>query len=160
MINGKQCTIGWYVDDNKISHIDPAVVTIIIEKIEEKFGKMTVTRGKVHTFLGMKITLHKDKTVMIEMKEYVKEAIEDFGEDISKHVATPAKKDLFKIDEKSPKLDKNKADHFHRIMAKLLYVSKRGCIDIQLAIAFLCTRVLCCTNQDWDKLKLVMQFLI
>jgi Reverse transcriptase (RNA-dependent DNA polymerase) len=105
MINGKQCTIGLYVDDNKISHVDSDVVTSIIKKIEEKFGKMTVTRGKVHTFIGMKTTLHKDKTVMIKMKEYVKEAIEDFGEDVSKHAATPARKDLFKIDEKSPKLD-------------------------------------------------------
>ena len=160
MINGKQCTIGWYVDDNKISHVDPDVVTSIIEKIEEKFGKMTVTRGKVHTFLGMKITLQKDKTVMIvEMKEYIKDAIEDFAQDVSKHVATPAKKDLFEIDEKSPKLDKDEADHFHRIVVKLLYVSKRGRVDIQLAIAFLCTRVSCCSYQDWDKLKRVMQFL-
>ena len=42
-INGKQCTIAWYVDDNKISHVDPDVVTSIIEKIEERFDKMTVT---------------------------------------------------------------------------------------------------------------------
>jgi hypothetical protein len=81
--------------------------------------------------------------VKIDMEEYVKEAIEDFGEDVSKNVATPAKKDLFEIDEQSPKLDKKGADHFHSIVAKLLYISKRGRIDIQLAIAFLCTRVSC-----------------
>jgi hypothetical protein len=33
-IEGKQCTIGWYVDDTKISHVSPAVVTSIIEKLE------------------------------------------------------------------------------------------------------------------------------
>ena len=27
MINGKQCTIVWYVDDNKLSHVDPNIVT-------------------------------------------------------------------------------------------------------------------------------------
>jgi len=43
MIHGKQCTIVWYVNDNKISHVDPAVVSRIIEAIESKFGKMTVT---------------------------------------------------------------------------------------------------------------------
>ena len=42
MINGKQCTIAWYVDNNKISHINPAVVTAVIEHIESKFGKLTV----------------------------------------------------------------------------------------------------------------------
>jgi hypothetical protein len=43
LINGKQCTVAWYVDDNKISHVDSNVVTGIIEKIESRFGKMTVT---------------------------------------------------------------------------------------------------------------------
>ena len=30
-INDKQCTIVWYVDDNKVSHVDPEVVTEVIE---------------------------------------------------------------------------------------------------------------------------------
>jgi hypothetical protein len=45
-INSKQCTIAWYVDKNKISHMDKRAVTGVIEKIEERSGKMTVTRGK------------------------------------------------------------------------------------------------------------------
>ena len=132
----KQCTIGWYVDDNKISHMDARVVTAIIERIEEKFGKMTVTRGKVHTFLGMDLTFQDDGTVRIGMKEYIKESMEEFGEDVSKHASTPAKKDLFEIDERSPKLKNDKAELFHSITAKLMYVSHRGRIDAQLAIAF------------------------
>ena len=38
IINGKQCTVAWYVDDNKISHVDEKVVTTILDKIEERFG--------------------------------------------------------------------------------------------------------------------------
>ena len=34
MIDSKQCTIVWYVDDNKISHVNPNVVTNVIQKIE------------------------------------------------------------------------------------------------------------------------------
>ena len=49
-IGGKQCTIGWYVDDTKISHVDPAVVTEVIDKLESKFGKMSVVRGDEHVF--------------------------------------------------------------------------------------------------------------
>ena len=30
IIYGKECTICWYVDDNKVSHIDPKVNTMII----------------------------------------------------------------------------------------------------------------------------------
>ena len=54
IIDGNQCTICWYVNDNKISHIDSKVVQIIKE-IEDDFGKMTVKRGKKHTFVGMDI---------------------------------------------------------------------------------------------------------
>jgi hypothetical protein len=67
-IKGKQCTIAWYVDHNIILHVDDTVVTDIIEKIEVKFGIMTVTRGKHHVFLGMDITFNdNDGTVTILM---------------------------------------------------------------------------------------------
>jgi len=99
---GKQCTIAWYVDDNKISHVDGTVVTDIIEKNEAKFGKMTVTRGKHHVFLGMDINFNdNDGTVTILMKEYLKEVIANSGMDASKVALTPAKKDLFTVDDVS-----------------------------------------------------------
>jgi hypothetical protein len=47
-VDSKQCTINLYVDSK--------VVTGVVEKIEERFRKMTVTRGKKHVFLGMDIT--------------------------------------------------------------------------------------------------------
>lgn len=40
MIKGKQFTVTWYVDNTKISLENPEVVTIIINKLEERFGKM------------------------------------------------------------------------------------------------------------------------
>jgi hypothetical protein len=72
---------------------------------------------------------------------------------------TPAKSDLFDIKEDSPALPPQKRDTFHRVVAKLLYVLKRGLLDIQLATAFLCTRVSCSTAQDWEKLKRVLMYL-
>ena len=149
-IKEKQCTVAWYVDDNKISHVDDTVVTDIIEKIEVKFGNMTVTRGKHHVFLGMDITFNDDDgTVTILMKEYLKEAIVDSGMDASKVAPTPAKKDLFTVDDGSEQHDKRQGEIFRSIVAKLLYVAKRARTDAQLAIAFLCTRVSCSTEQDW-----------
>jgi hypothetical protein len=100
-INNKQCTIVWYVDDTKISHEDNNVISYVIEKIKTNFGKMTVTRGKEHVFLGMNITFHENGTVSIKMKEYIKEAIADFREDITRSETTPAKKNIFEIDEES-----------------------------------------------------------
>ena len=52
-IKGSQCTIVWYVDDNKISHKDQTVVNDIVQRIETKFGTMTKTQGDDHEFLGM-----------------------------------------------------------------------------------------------------------
>jgi hypothetical protein len=161
LINGKQCTIAWYVDDNKILHLDERVVTNVVGRIEERFGKMTITRGNEHVFLGMNITFHENGTVGVKMKEYIKEAIADFGEDITRPATTLAKKNLFEIDvdKSNGQLSVKDAEIFHSVVAKLLYVSKRSRLDIQLAIAFLCTRVSCSTKQDWLKLKRVLEYL-
>ena len=127
-IKGKQCTVAWYVDDNKISRVDDTVVTDIIEKIEAKFGKMTVTRGKRHVFLGMDITFNDNNgTVTILIKEYLKEAIADSGMDASKVAPTPAKKDLFTVDDGSEQLDKQQGEiSQHLRFQKSLYQRSIG----------------------------------
>jgi len=74
-INGKQCTIIWHVDDLKVSHSDPAVVTNVIEMFQSEFGKevpLTITRGKVHEYLGMKINFSAPGKVQFTMEEYIK----------------------------------------------------------------------------------------
>ena len=158
-INGKQCTIAWYVDDTKISHVDPDVVTDIVNKLEERFDKMTVTRGREHVFLGMKIRYTEERTAIITMKDYLKEAITGSGLDITKTASTPANGNLFKIDDKSPLLDSGRAEIFHSVVAKLLYVALRARVDILLPIAFLCTRVSKSTLQDEAKLKRVLEYI-
>ena len=159
ILDRKQYTIAWYVYDNKISHIDPKVVTSIIEKIEERFGKMTVTHGKEHIFLGMKITYHKNGTAEIDTSEYIKESIEDFPEHVNKTAVSPATRDLFEINTKSLRLDNERDKIFHSIVAKLLFVLHRGRQDVHLPIAFLCTRVSPSTKQDWKKLRRVLEYL-
>jgi Reverse transcriptase (RNA-dependent DNA polymerase) len=75
-IDGSQCTIVWYVDDTKISHASPSVVTRIISLLEQHFEKMTVTRGPKHEFLGMHIHYLGDGSVTIHMPSYIQDAIE------------------------------------------------------------------------------------
>ena len=65
IINGKQCTIVWYVDDNKISREDPAVVDSIIQELTTHFGELSITRGIEYTFLGMNIKIRDDKKIEI-----------------------------------------------------------------------------------------------
>ena len=72
VINGKQFTIVWYVGDNKISHEDPDVVSNIIGKLEGHSGKFTVTHGKEHEYLGMKIKFIEGGKVAINMTKQIK----------------------------------------------------------------------------------------
>jgi hypothetical protein len=159
VIEGKQCTVAWYVDDMKISHINPDVVTDIINQLEKVFDKMTVTRGKEHMFLGMKIIYTEQRTAIITMKQYLEEAISESRMNITKKVATPARKHLFDVDEESPLLNKDEAEVFHSVVAKLLYVSLRARMDLLLAIGLLCTRVSKSTKQDQAKLKRVLEYI-
>ncbi|KAI2506284.1 Reverse transcriptase (RNA-dependent DNA polymerase) [Fragilaria crotonensis] len=158
-INGKQCTIVWYVDDMKISHADPAVVTSVIEKLEAKFGKMKTTRGKEHTFLGMKIKYTDEGTAAITMIDYLQEAIVESGLDVTKTAVTPARKELLEVDESSPVLLKDEHERFHSVVCKLLYVATRARVDILLPVGFLCTRVTKSTLEDQDKLLRVLQYI-
>ena len=99
MINEKQCTIAWHVDDSKISHVDPGVVTNVIRMIEERFNEVTVSRGKTHTFLGMDIELRDDGMVFLGMQEYLEEIIVTFGEAITGKAPTPDTSKLFVVNE-------------------------------------------------------------
>jgi hypothetical protein len=109
-IDGQQCTIAWYVDDTKISQDSNKVVTRVIRKIKKRFGKMTVTRGKKDVSLGMDVEFKIDGTATIKMREYIKEAIADFGEGIVRQAITPARKNLFDINDDSAALTNTQRD--------------------------------------------------
>ena len=159
MINGKQCTIVWYVDDNKVSHEDPNVVTEVLEEIKKYFGEITISRGKKHDFLGMNITLRDDGKFEIEMKNQIQEAIDKFGETFNYPVKTVCGSKLWEVNENSPRLDEKKSEIFHSVTAKLLYITKRARPDIETGVAFMTTRVSRSTEQDWKKLKRIITFL-
>ena len=148
-IDGKQCTIVWYVDDNKVSHQDPKVVTRIITEIEKHFGELKKTRGAEHNFLGMNIKLRKDKKIEIAMKQQIQDAIESLGEDIEGEVSSPSAKHLMSVNDDENKLQGKRRDTFHSVTEKLLYIEKRARPDIEPTVAFLCTRVDRSDEDDW-----------
>ena len=119
---------------------------------------MTVKRDKDHVFVGMDIVFTDNHKVKITMKSYLQEAISAFGEDVSMGAATPATRNLFETNEELPCLKPSKAEIFHHIVAKLLCVTKRARIDLQLVIAFLCTRVSKSTEEDWEKLQRLLKY--
>ena len=95
-MNGSQYTILWYVDDVKISHKSEKTVTDTVSTLEQHFGKMIVKKGKEHEYLRMNIKIRYRK-VRIDMSDYLREYIKDFGEAINSSATTPATKDIFMI---------------------------------------------------------------
>lgn len=152
-INGKQCTIVFHVDDNKLSHVDSEVVTEVMDKIAEHFGDLAITRGDAHDFLGINIKIRKDGLIAIHQHDQVEGALKMFGATYTHHVTSPCAGHLWKVNENAPKLDEECAKTFHSVVAKLLHVTKRSRPDIETAIAFLMTRVSKCDEDDWKKLK-------
>ena len=116
MINGKQCTITWYVDDVKVYHENSEVVSNIIKILESKFGALRTTRGKKHTYLGIKNELMANKKNSIDMREYVKENIELMPSKINNISISPANNHLFTVMEDSIKLKEDEADLFHSVV--------------------------------------------
>lgn len=162
MINGKQCTVLFHVDDLKISHVDENVVTSIIKIIDDTYGKykpLTMTRGKVHEYLGMTIDFSVPGKVKIIMIDYVKKMIKDLPEWMIGTAITPAASYLFEVNENCEKLPKDLAELFHHLTAQGLFLCKRGRPDIQTAIAFLTTRVREPDQDDMKKLTRMMKYL-
>ena len=161
MINGKQHTISWHVDDVKSSHVDPKVNDDFHKWLQKEYGQVkevTCTRDKIHDYLGMKLDYSTPGEVKIDMRDYVKAMIEEFPKQLKGDASTPASDKLFNT-EGGKKLDELKAEAFHTFVAKALFLTMRARPDIRLAVAFLCTRVKEPTTYDWVKLTRMMDYL-
>ena len=77
MVNGHQMTICWHMDDFKVSHKDDNAVTALAEKLAELYGpNATVSRGKVHKYLGMDIDWASvPDTLIVSMIKYLYKVI-------------------------------------------------------------------------------------
>jgi hypothetical protein len=161
-INGKQCTILWHVDDLKISHVGEEVVEDILRMLNEHYGKdapLTVTRGKVHEYVGMVFDYSIDGKVKITMKEYIQEMLDELPEDMAGEAATPAANHLFTVNNKPKLLDEDTSDMFHHHTAKLLFLAKMARPDVLTPVAFLTTRVKSPDEDDYKKLGRCMKCL-
>jgi hypothetical protein len=128
-----------------------------------EFGKeapLTISRGKVHVYLGMTIDFSIDGKVRFSMIGYMDEILNDPPPDMDGENTTPAASFLFDVDDDCEKLSADTADFFHHNTAKLLFLCKRARPDVQTAVAFLlCTKVKTPDTDDYKKLARVMKYL-
>jgi Reverse transcriptase (RNA-dependent DNA polymerase) len=161
-IDGKQCTILWHVDDLKISHVDDAVVTKILETLNERYGKITplvVTRGKIHDYLGMTLDFSANECCVVRMDDYVESVLDEAPVDMDGEAETPAAEHLFTVRDDATKVTKEVGELYHSLTARLLFLSKRARPEIQTAVAFLCTRTQSTDTDDYNKLARVVRYL-
>ena len=163
VIDSKQCTILWHVDDLKILHVNSSVVDNVLCQLDAEYRSkvpIMVTRGKVHDYLGMMIDYSEEGKVKILMVDYIEKMVADLPADMDGTAPTPAANHLFKVNTVNPKrLEPQMADMFHHNVVKLLFLCNRSRPDIQMSVAFLCTRVKEPDYDDYKKLAQTMKYL-
>jgi hypothetical protein len=162
VVEGKQCTVLWHVDDLKVSHVLHTVIEAVLGSLNKWYGQetpLTVTRGDLHDYLGMTIDYGTEGKVKIRMDDYVDNLLEGLPEDMNGKASTPAAEHLFKVDDGAAKLSPEASEMFHSITAKSLFLCKRARPDIQTPVAFLCTRVTSPDVDDYKKLRRMMCYL-
>jgi hypothetical protein len=164
IINDKQMTICWHVDDLVIGHVDPTVVISFLDWLAQRYDtddkKLNVIRGHKHDYLGMNLDFSTTGAVQIDMIPYIKKINEAFPEKITGVQSTPVGDRLFQVrpPTEATFLSEEQARAFHHTNAQLLFLS-RVRRDIQTTVAFLTTRVKCPDNDDWGKLRRVLKYL-
>jgi hypothetical protein len=153
---GDQCTIILHVDDLMITSKQSSIVDKVVEDITAVYKEVTVTRGSVHSYLGMTFDFTDEGKVRVSQEGYVQDLVKAY--EVTGKAQSPAADDLFTVREEAMKLGKREAETFHSQTAKLLYLAKRTRPDILTAIAFLTTRVLEPDEDDLRKLGRVMRY--
>jgi hypothetical protein len=150
MESGSYLVVILYVDDILVLSGVPNDRYWVRSILEERYKKVTSEEGDRLPYLGMMI-VKRNFGYEICMKAYIDEIVKLYGRNNLREYTVPATGNLFKIDEKAEvAADKNK---FRSIVAKLLYLGKRGRPDILMPAQFLCTRVQAPTKHDIIKLE-------
>ena len=155
---GKQVTVVIHVDDIMITTEGEANLSKEIQLIEEKFGELTITRGKKLSYLGMNFDFTNNNKAIITMEGFTNDLLSDMNGIIDGVKETPASKNLFTIGE-SELLNEKEKEFFHSTVARLLYIAKRVRPDILLAISYLAKRVQSPNLHDYIKLERVIKYL-
>ena len=151
IIYGQKMTICYHVDDCKLSHrrikVNDRMIKWLREEYESIFeygsGKMTVSTGKVHKYLGMTLDYTVRGQVQITMIDFLDEVLTAFDKAEPKGGGTKtsaAPDNIFKVDEDCEKLPQSKTLQFHNLAEKTLYATKQARPDTCTAVAFLMTR--------------------
>ena len=155
-------TVIWHIDNLMGTCTDDFELTKFSCYLAKIYGpKLSMHMGNKHNYLGVDLEFNDDGTLDVLMVNYLKRVIAEFPEMITGKAATPAVNHLFTVrDKKEAKaLKEERALVFHHTVAQLLFMLTRARRDIQMAVAFLTTRVKSPDENYWGKLKRVLKYL-
>ena len=122
-------TVVWHVDDLQISHKNGDTVDALINKLIEQYTKeadLTIYRGKVHEYLGMKLDYCEEGKVKIDMKDYLKNILDGLPNKYQGGAITPAANHLFEVNKNMWKLREKNSQTFHTIFDKTAFPVQAG----------------------------------
>ena len=148
--------IGVYVDDLKFTGHNIAEIRQIVAGLDKEYGKLKVTEGNYHNYLGMTFDYADAGKVKITMTKIIEGILTDYN--VTGTAETPAGNDLFKVgdSELAGEADKEK---MYSVTYKLLHVAKRARPDLLTATSYLTTRVSKPNLDDMKKLDRVLKYL-
>ena len=163
MVSGEQITVQFHIDDFQVSHKDQAVLEDFLPNLRDEFGQddeLIENKGLVHKHLGIITDYSIPHKVVFIIFDCLEDIIIKANKDQkNNHLYYPENDSLMKVSYNSSSLPTKDAELLHRHIARLLFASKRATPDIQVCVAFLCTRVKEPTKEDYKKLRRVISCL-
>ncbi len=153
-------TIGVYVDDLLITSTNRKLINEFKSAIDAKYKDTNYEDNQQKlNYLGMLLNNSNPEYLSISMPKYIDDLIIESGIDTTHTAATPASEHLFKVIEDDTPLDHDDKEKFHSIVAKLLYLAKRGRPDVLTVATMLCTRVQNPGQNDLKKLNRCIKYI-
>ena len=156
---GDQLTILLHVDDLMIACKNKKGIDYVIQALNSDYSKANVYEGSSIDYLGMIFNFSIPGEVSISMGNMVSEFLQELAIPDDARAESPAASYLYDVDESEANLDDENSKHLHSLVAKALYMAKRGRPDILTTVSFLTTRVKCPNQGDYKKLKRLGSYL-
>lgn len=154
MVNDKQVTVAFHVDDLLVTSQSMEAVDYLIQFLESKFTAVTAEKGDKHSYLAMTIERNRNHYT-VSMDGYITTLLADRK---TRVVASPATDALFEEEENPILLNETDKKTFHSDVAKLLFLAKRVKMTCLTAVSALASKVSAPTVEDKKKLDRVFNY--
>ena len=109
IVNGKQFTIVFHINDLLLNNKNPNIVTLYIRKLQQEYSSqegITVIRGKIHEYLGVTLDFRVKLEVHFSQYEFLKKLFNSLPKSMKVGIKyTAAPEYLFKTTYNSCLLD-------------------------------------------------------